>query len=124
MTTSLDSAEALRRVGSEETGCSDQQRFSLELEFVQCLANPHYLNWLSQNRYFDEPAFIKYLDYLQYWRQPHYARFLTYPHALFFLDLMQSPDFRTAIGQAAVKEMVHSQQFYFWQHFRANRLKS
>ena len=27
----------------------------------------------------------------------------SYPHALFFLDMVQSPDFRTAIGQAAVK---------------------
>lgn len=25
-------------------GCSDKERFALELEFVQCLANPQYLN--------------------------------------------------------------------------------
>ena len=34
-----------RRPASEaEIGCSHEQRFGLELEFVQCLANPHYLN--------------------------------------------------------------------------------
>ncbi len=33
-----------RRAGPDEAGCSDRERFALELEFVQCLANPHYLN--------------------------------------------------------------------------------
>ena len=33
-----------RRAGEAEVGCSDAERFQLELEFVQCLANPHYLN--------------------------------------------------------------------------------
>lgn len=32
------------RCGPEETGVSDERRFKLELEFVQCLANPAYLN--------------------------------------------------------------------------------
>ena len=37
--------EADRRAAAEEdTGCSDAERFGLELEFVQCLANPQYLN--------------------------------------------------------------------------------
>lgn len=30
--------------GPAETGVSDDKRFAIELEFVQCLANPHYLN--------------------------------------------------------------------------------
>lgn len=29
---------------AELCGCSDQARFVMELEMVQCLANPHYLN--------------------------------------------------------------------------------
>jgi hypothetical protein len=33
-----------RRATEAETGCSDAERFELELEFVQCLANPKYLN--------------------------------------------------------------------------------
>lgn len=30
--------------GEAETGIPDDKRFAVELEFVQCLANPHYLN--------------------------------------------------------------------------------
>lgn len=37
-------AAACRRTGEAETGCSDQRRFELELEFLHCLANPGYLN--------------------------------------------------------------------------------
>jgi hypothetical protein len=28
----------------DDVGCSDQERFVMELEFIQCLANPFYLN--------------------------------------------------------------------------------
>jgi hypothetical protein len=94
-----------RKCTEEDMGCSDQERGIIELEFVQCLANPHYLNcrhgrcpnspsrmslvWLmsllppslllpglAQNKYFDDPAFVKYLDYLQYWRQPEYSKLI------------------------------------------------
>lgn len=33
-----------RRCTEQEVGCSSQDRAIIELEFVQCLANPHYLN--------------------------------------------------------------------------------
>eukprot|EP00884_Botryococcus_braunii_P006846 jgi/Botrbrau1/16162/Bobra.0272s0001.2 len=102
---------------------NDRDRFLLELEFVQCLANPGYINWLAQNRYFDDSRFINYLKYLLYWKQPEYSRFIIYPHCLFFLDLLQSKDFRTVMARASVKEMVHTQQFLFWQTYRSNRLK-
>ena len=79
------------------------------------------------------------------------ARVCSYPHALFFLDLLQSADFRAAVARTPVKvsvqvmlamcrgpqgrladstiavspqEMVHTQQFRFWLHFRANRAKA
>lgn len=42
-----------RRAGEIEVGCSDSKRFELELEFVQLLANPAYLNcerWEHQDR--------------------------------------------------------------------------
>lgn len=32
------------RCSQEDIGCSDEKRFLLELEFIQCLSNPHYLN--------------------------------------------------------------------------------
>ena len=37
----------------------DRVRFQVELEFVQCLANPHYLNFLAQKGYFK--VFLKSL---------------------------------------------------------------
>uniref|UniRef100_A0A7R9VA92 Mediator of RNA polymerase II transcription subunit 31 n=1 Tax=Chlamydomonas euryale TaxID=1486919 RepID=A0A7R9VA92_9CHLO len=104
-------------------GASDQERGIIELEFVQCLANPHYLNWLAQNRYFDDPAFVKYLDYLQYWRQAEYAHLIRYPHCLFFLDLLQSAAFRKSVANNRVAEFIHAQQFHFWQHYALNRSK-
>ncbi|CAD0096420.1 unnamed protein product [Aureobasidium mustum] len=41
-------------------------RFELELEFVQCLSNPLYLNHLATQKLLDDPEFIAYLSYLQY----------------------------------------------------------
>lgn len=56
----------------------NRERFELELEFVQSLANPYYLHSLAQQNLFDQPAFINYLEYLQYWREKDYARFIQY----------------------------------------------
>ncbi|KAI5672584.1 hypothetical protein M9H77_12948 [Catharanthus roseus] len=53
-----------------------RQRFLLELEFVQCLANPTYIHYLAQNRYFEDEAFIGYLKYLQYCQQLEYTKFI------------------------------------------------
>lgn len=39
----------------------------------------------------------------------------SYPHALYFLDLLQTPEFRAKIANPAYKELAHTQQFYFWQ---------
>ncbi|KAJ4910783.1 Mediator of RNA polymerase II transcription subunit 31 [Raphanus sativus] len=80
-----------------------RQRFLLELEFVQCLANPTYIHYVAQNRYFEDEAFIGYLKYLQYWQQPKYII--------------------TAMAHPANKELAHRQQFYYWKNYRNNRLK-
>ncbi|KAA6419555.1 MAG: Mediator of RNA polymerase II transcription subunit 31 [Trebouxia sp. A1-2] len=117
MQTALQSETVEQRVSvrcsPQEVGCSDERRFLLELEFVQLLSSPQYLNWLSQNRFFEDAAFINYLAYLKYWKQPEYARFLIYPHSLFFLDCLQSQDFQTAMARNEVKEMVHSSNYSF-----------
>ncbi|KAG6428862.1 hypothetical protein SASPL_106901 [Salvia splendens] len=73
-----------------------RQRFLLELEFVQCLANPTYIHYLAQNRY---------------------------PHCLFFLELLENANFRNAMAHPVNKELAHRQQFYFWKNYRNNRLK-
>ncbi|XP_030955227.1 mediator of RNA polymerase II transcription subunit 31-like isoform X3 [Quercus lobata] len=100
-----------------------RQRFLLELEFVQCLANPTYIHYLAQNRYFEDEAFIGYLRYLQYWQRPEYAKFIMYPHCLYFLELLQNANFRSSMAHPGNKELVHRQQFYFWKSFKNNRLK-
>lgn len=100
-----------------------RQRFLLELEFVQCLANPTYIHYLAQNRYFEDEAFIGYLKYLQYWQRPEYLKFIMYPHCLFFLELLQNANFRSAMAHPGNKELAHRQQFYFWKNYRNNRLK-
>ncbi|KAL6752583.1 mediator of RNA polymerase II transcription subunit 31-like protein [Haematococcus lacustris] len=97
-------------------GCDDAQRFAIELEFVQCLSNPHYLTWLAQNNFFSDPAFVAYLDYLKYWQQPTYAKYIQYPHCLFFLTLLQNPDFCKELSRSTAAEFIHTQQFRFWQH--------
>ncbi|KAA8533932.1 hypothetical protein F0562_031449 [Nyssa sinensis] len=100
-----------------------RQRLLLELEFVQCLANPTYIHYLAQNRYFEDEGFIGYLKYLQYWQRPEYIKYIMYPHCLFFLELLQNASFRSAMAHPANKELAHRQQFYFWKNYRNNRLK-
>lgn len=128
----------------------DSKRFEAELEFVQSLASPDYLNcesiclilndicsrytyyqsishallWvagLGQNKYFEDESFVKFLAYLQYWKRPEYAKFIVYPHCLFFLELLQEADFRKAIANPQFKEVVHEQQYYTFIHWRKNR---
>ncbi|VDN29766.1 unnamed protein product [Gongylonema pulchrum] len=61
-------------VSGPETSEEQKKRFEIECEFVQSLANPHYLNFLAQRGYFKEPYFINYLKYLLYWKRQEYAR--------------------------------------------------
>ena len=82
-----------------------ENRFELELEFIQALASPAYIHFLATSRTLDDTPqlssaatasttsqstlqqlqpFLRYL-YRTY-SQPEYARFLRYPHALYFLE--------------------------------------
>ncbi|KAI9300878.1 SOH1-domain-containing protein [Cunninghamella echinulata] len=96
----------------------EKNRFQIELEFIQCLSNPWYLNNLAQQQYFKDPEFINYLEYLKYWKQPEYAKFIVYPHALYFLDLLQSPQFREYISTSENTQEVHRMQYYHWMFLR------
>ena len=106
-----------------ETDDGVKLRFQIELEFVQCLANPNYLNFLAQRGYFKDPAFINYLKYLEYWKEPEYARFLKYPMCLYFLDLLQYPEFRKELANAKCAKFVEEQQLLHWQHYIRKRSK-
>ncbi|EGE01993.1 SOH1 family protein [Trichophyton equinum CBS 127.97] len=100
-------------------------RFTLELEFVLSLANPHYLSHLAvaypqllgitsskdskdskdsrdsrdNKEKDDSEAFAAYLAYLyDYWRRPEYVQFLSHPGAtLRALRLLQEEAFRVAV---------------------------
>ncbi|CAB4387336.1 SOH1-domain-containing protein [Rhizophagus irregularis] len=96
----------------------NKRRFQIELEFIQCLANPWYLNNLAQKEYFEDPVFLNYLEYLKYWKRPEYAKFIVYPHALHFLDLLQNPQFREHLKNYDVATEIHSKQYYHWLKWR------
>ncbi|KUI73231.1 Mediator of RNA polymerase II transcription subunit 31 [Cytospora mali] len=91
-------------------------RFEIELEFVQSLANPYYLNHLAAQKLLQQPAFVEYLSYLQYWGRPPYLKYLTYPGpTLKHLELLQqerfrrdiiSPDFVSALVQEGTRAAV------------------
>lgn len=89
-------------------------RFEAELEFVQALANPEYLHYLAQNRFFDDPRFVDYIEYLQYWRDVPYCLHIVFPHCLRVLELLQSERFVAALKRADFKEMLHKQQYWHW----------
>jgi len=73
-------------------------RFELELELVQALGNPQYLNHLAARKFLQNPEFVAYLDYLQYWSRPPYVKYLTYPGpTLKALQLLQHEQFRRDI---------------------------
>ena len=59
---------------------ANQIRFETELEFVQCLANPHYLASLATQGLLSQPNFIAYLKYLTYWLdvEKGFGRFIVY----------------------------------------------
>ncbi|KAF9231399.1 SOH1-domain-containing protein [Melanogaster broomeanus] len=97
---------------------ANRERFELELEFVQSLANPYYLHSLAQQNILDQPAFVNYLEYLQYWRQKDYARFIHYPHALHHLELLQHARFRSEIKKDDWREYLNQKQFDHWRTWR------
>ena len=108
-------------------------RFTLELEFVLSLANPHYISHLALTYPHllgissssasasssapetsdptaspDARAFAAYLAYLyDYWKRPEYVQYLTHPGAtLRALRLLQEESFRTAVIRPQVIEAL------------------
>jgi mediator of RNA polymerase II transcription subunit 31 len=98
----------------EKLELEDRKRFQIEIEFVQCLSNPKYLNFLAQRGYFKDEKFLNFLQYLEYWKEPAYAKYLRYPQCLFFLDQLRDEKFRNEIAKPDFAEFVHKQQFELW----------
>ena len=80
-----------------EADSKDQEeifRFIQDLEFVQCLANPFYIKYLSDKGYLDDDNFINYLNYLLYFKRAEYMKYITFERCLIFLELLQYKEFR------------------------------
>lgn len=119
--------ETTTEPSKEETGSSvelPENRFALELEFVQSLASPAYLHYLAsmsndegQSLLLD-PRFKEFLLYLQRtWSNPEYSRFITYPHSLYFLDLLINNDaVCRELAQVSFRNFCHQQQYFAWQN--------
>lgn len=98
-----------------------RQRFLLDLEFVQTLANPQYLNFLAQRSYFKNPAFINYLKYLLYFKKDEYIKYVRYPQALYFLDLLQREQFRQELANHTYCRYIEDQQLLAWQRLQRRK---
>ena len=108
---------------SSESDDHSKLRFQVELEFVQCLANPNYLHFLAQRGYMKDPCFINYLSYLQYWKEPNYVSFIKYPICLYFLELLQHETFRKEIVSGQCVRFLDDQVILHWQHYTRRRAK-
>lgn len=77
-------------------------------QFVQCLANPWYLNHLATQKLLQDPSFVAYLNYLQYFSKPEYTKYLTYPGpTLKALQLLQQERFsKDILSPETVGRMV------------------
>lgn len=106
-----------------ESEDAQKLRFQVELEFVQCLANPNYLHFLAQRGFFKDSSFINYLKYLLYWKDPEYAKYLKYPMCLYFLDLLQYEHFRREIVNAQCCKFIDDQAILLWQHYTRRRTR-
>lgn len=114
---------SLIRENRSESEDQQRVRFQVELEFVQCLANPNYINFLAQRGYFKDSSFVNYIKYLQYWKDPQYAKYLKYPMCLHFLDLLQYEHFRKEVINGQCCRFIDDQQILHWQHYTRKRLK-
>eukprot|EP00871_Galdieria_phlegrea_P003568 jgi/Galph1/4211/GphlegSOOS_G2857.1 len=103
---------------------SEQERFELELELVESLANPMYIHFLAQNGILDDPSFQRYLQYLQYWHKQPYVSYVEFPHGLTFLKLLQKQSFRQAMKRPEFALMVYQQQGLHWQYYTEKHIES
>lgn len=90
-------------------------RWEVELEFVQGLANPKYVHFLAQQKYLEDPDFLRYLEYLEYWREMPHVKYIVYPNCLLMLTLLKQPEFRREIAKAEVAQVVMDGFFRKWQ---------
>ena len=84
-------------------------RFMQDLEFVQCLANPYYLKYLSNMGYFDDENFVNYLQYLLYFKKAEYMKYITFERCIIFLELLQYKN----LDKNSKKKIMKNQLIFF-----------
>lgn len=90
-----------------------------DMEFVQCMCNPQYLQYLYQREYFSKQKFRDYLIYLEYLREPEYSKYLVFPQALCILELLNhSPEFLDALKYKQLSDLLAMQQYLQWKNRR------
>ncbi|KAK9461294.1 SOH1-domain-containing protein [Lipomyces oligophaga] len=98
----------------EESFIGAPTRFEVELDFVQALANPYYVNYLAQNGYLEDTRFLNYLEYLEYWRKPEYVKFVVYPNCLHMLSLLRQPRFRQEVKHSDMAQLLINDMLAKW----------
>lgn len=99
----------------------ERRRFQSELEFVQSLANPDYLNFLAQRGFFRNQSLINYLKYLMYWKEPDYVKYITYPQCLSLLEMLQHETFLKEIVKGECSKYIDEQLVMLWFHYKNAR---
>jgi mediator of RNA polymerase II transcription subunit 31 len=90
----------------------------MDLEFIQCLSNPQYLQFLAQQRILQEECFINYLEYLQYFQDPQYSKYVVFPYCLQLLDYLMQAPFREALASAETANFLHEKQYKHWEFYK------
>ena len=141
----MELLQLMSKAEKEEPGDSVESwkrkhlRFVMELEFVEMLANPRYLGYLSQQGYFEDERLMDYLLYLRYWLdRPEYTARITHVHALTFLHSLTAHLVMTDTDEREQATRKHKQfvkllkdprfieklcasQTAHWQVFKTNR---
>ena len=98
-------------------------RFMQDLEFVQCLANPFYLKYLSNMGYFDDDNFVNYLQYLLYFKKAEYMKYITFERCIIFLELLQYKEFRQKFKEDNYENFVDKFLYDVWTERSDNTIK-
>ena len=107
------------QLSSEST--SEEDRFTLEHEFIELLSSPKYIQYLYLSGYFKDISFINYIKYLQYWRLPKYIIYITHINSIFFLEALNDEEFRNNFNNNYIIDDIHNNIYYSWKWGRLNR---
>ena len=102
----------------------NKTRFEYELDFLQSLANPYYIQYLASRKHLQNPALIHFLKYLQYWKQPQYIKYIQYPACLYYLDKLQNELFRQSCEDPNTMNDIIFQHHCHFDYYKTNRTPS